>query len=200
LPASKVAPPREGGITPLPSPIPIVSRDSRTGRPRVRWSYRSNASVLPNWSRAKVHIWPQQEDQCPVSQRPSRQSELLIPLDRSAREPLHVQMEMAIREAVRSQRVAAGARLPSSRTLAADLGVSRGVVVEAYDQLIAEGYLQVCVTWCSAGARSPRSLATATSTSSPRSRSTPWPTSRQASLQKLRRPLSLTCRTSPALG
>src|SRR6185312_9333290 len=34
-----------------------------------------------------------------------------------------------------------GTALPSTRGLAADLGVSRGVVVEAYEQLVAEGYL-----------------------------------------------------------
>ena len=36
---------------------------------------------------------------------------------------------------------AAGSSLPPTRALAADLGVSRGVVVEAYQQLVAEGYL-----------------------------------------------------------
>ncbi len=42
---------------------------------------------------------------------------------------------------MRSGRLAAGTRLPSSRALAAELGISRGVVLEAYTQLIAEGYL-----------------------------------------------------------
>ncbi|ADD40792.1 PLP-dependent aminotransferase family protein [Stackebrandtia nassauensis] len=46
-----------------------------------------------------------------------------------------------LRAAIRSGRLAAGTRLPSSRELAADLSVSRGVVVEAYEQLIAEGFL-----------------------------------------------------------
>lgn len=45
-----------------------------------------------------------------------------------------------LREAVRDGRLAAGARLPASRALASDLGVSRGVVVEAYEQLVAEGF------------------------------------------------------------
>jgi GntR family transcriptional regulator / MocR family aminotransferase len=48
----------------------------------------------------------------------------------------------ALRHAVRGGRLPAGTRLPASRTLAADLGVSRGVVVRAYEQLVAEGYLQ----------------------------------------------------------
>ena len=55
--------------------------------------------------------------------------------------PLHEQLERSIREGVRAGRLAAGARLPSSRGLAAELGISRGVVSEAYGQLAAEGYL-----------------------------------------------------------
>ncbi|ROR45422.1 PLP-dependent aminotransferase family protein [Kitasatospora cineracea] len=47
----------------------------------------------------------------------------------------------SLRAAVREGRLAGGARLPASRVLAAELGVSRGVVVEAYEQLAAEGYL-----------------------------------------------------------
>ncbi len=47
-----------------------------------------------------------------------------------------------LREAVRGGALASGVRLPSSRALACDLGVSRGTVVSAYEQLIAEGYLE----------------------------------------------------------
>jgi GntR family transcriptional regulator/MocR family aminotransferase len=68
--------------------------------------------------------------------------ELLVALRREAG-PLHAQLEAQLRGAVRSGRLAAGERLPSSRALAAQLGVSRGVVVEAYGQLAAEGYLAV---------------------------------------------------------
>ncbi|HEX8804385.1 MAG TPA: PLP-dependent aminotransferase family protein, partial [Acidimicrobiales bacterium] len=50
-------------------------------------------------------------------------------------------IERRVREAVRSGRLRPGARLPSTRVLAADLGVSRSVVVQAYEQLAAEGYL-----------------------------------------------------------
>jgi GntR family transcriptional regulator/MocR family aminotransferase len=56
--------------------------------------------------------------------------------------PLHAQIERTLRDAIRDGRLEAGARLPSSRGLAADLGVSRGVVTSAYDQLVAEGYLE----------------------------------------------------------
>jgi GntR family transcriptional regulator / MocR family aminotransferase len=66
---------------------------------------------------------------------------LLVELDREGEMPLHEQIERSIREGIRDGRLEAGARLPSSRVLAAELGVSRGVVTEAYGQLAAEGYL-----------------------------------------------------------
>ncbi|MFJ7075988.1 PLP-dependent aminotransferase family protein [Streptomyces sp. NPDC098781] len=47
----------------------------------------------------------------------------------------------ALREAVRSGRLAPGTRLPSSRSLAADLGIARNTVGEAYAELVAEGWL-----------------------------------------------------------
>jgi GntR family transcriptional regulator/MocR family aminotransferase len=67
--------------------------------------------------------------------------ELLIELDRSRPRGLRAQVEDELRDAIRSGRLAPGTSLPSSRALAADLGVTRGVVVAAYDQLTAEGYL-----------------------------------------------------------
>lgn len=66
---------------------------------------------------------------------------LLIELERDAEAPLHEQVERSIRENIQSGRLAAGARLPSSRALASELAISRGVVTEAYSQLVAEGYL-----------------------------------------------------------
>ena len=68
-------------------------------------------------------------------------TDLLVTIDRGARVPLHRQIETSIREAIQSGRLRIGTSLPASRTIAADLGVSRGVVVEAYQQLVAEGYL-----------------------------------------------------------
>ncbi|MFI6933552.1 PLP-dependent aminotransferase family protein [Streptomyces sp. NPDC050287] len=50
-------------------------------------------------------------------------------------------LERALRDAVRDGRLAPGARLPATRRLAEELGVSRGTVKAAYDQLVAEGYL-----------------------------------------------------------
>jgi GntR family transcriptional regulator/MocR family aminotransferase len=54
---------------------------------------------------------------------------------------LRAGLEYALREAVRGGQLSPGTPLPSSRTLARDLQVSRGTVTQAYDQLVAEGYL-----------------------------------------------------------
>lgn len=73
--------------------------------------------------------------------RPSRNSpDLLVVLDATSARPLREQLAEALKGAVRTGRLAAGTRLPSTRALAEDLGVSRGVVVDAYAQLVAEGY------------------------------------------------------------
>ncbi|WP_445399458.1 MocR-like pyridoxine biosynthesis transcription factor PdxR [Streptomyces sp. LE64] len=68
-------------------------------------------------------------------------------------------LQSALRAAARSGRLAPGTRLPSSRDLAADLGVSRGLVTEAYEQLTAEGYLRSdrgAGTWVGDAARAAR--------------------------------------------
>ena len=65
--------------------------------------------------------------------------ELLLVLDRSR--PLRVQLENGLRDAIRTGRLPAGERIPSSRELATSLRVSRGLVQECFAQLTAEGYL-----------------------------------------------------------
>src|SRR5437879_5615236 len=67
--------------------------------------------------------------------------ELLLRLDRGSGQPLRTQLEAGLREAIRSGRLQGGERLPSSRELARELGVSRGLVQECYGQLLSEGYL-----------------------------------------------------------
>ena len=62
-------------------------------------------------------------------------------VDPASDAPLFRQVYLQVREAVLARTLAPGARLPSSRGLAARLGVSRTSVVSAYDQLIAEGWL-----------------------------------------------------------
>ncbi len=73
--------------------------------------------------------------------RTSSDLELLLHLDRASPEPLHRQLGGGLRHAIRDGGLEAGTAVPSSRGLAAQLGVARGVVVEAYEQLVAEGYL-----------------------------------------------------------
>jgi GntR family transcriptional regulator/MocR family aminotransferase len=77
----------------------------------------------------------------PGADPPPTASELLVELDRASREPLRRQLETKLRAAIEDGTLRDGTRLPSSRTLAGQLGVSRGVVVEAYEQLVAQGFL-----------------------------------------------------------
>lgn len=72
--------------------------------------------------------------------------EAITPGARGARELLLT----ALRDAVRSGRLAPGTMLPPSRTLAADLGLARNTIAEAYAELVAEGWLasrQGAGTW-----------------------------------------------------
>ena len=66
---------------------------------------------------------------------------MLVQLRRDSDVALHRQIEASIREGIRAGRLPRGTPLPPTRVLAGELGVSRGVVVEAYQQLVAEGYL-----------------------------------------------------------
>lgn len=68
-------------------------------------------------------------------------SELPITVDRSADSPLPAQIAASLREAINQHTLRPGEAVPASRELAHRLGVARGVVVTAYEQLIAEGYL-----------------------------------------------------------
>src|SRR3954447_25654348 len=65
-----------------------------------------------------------------------------IALDRDADRPLAVQLADALRSATAGGAWRAGERLPSTRGLAAALGVSRTVTAAAYDQLLGEGWAE----------------------------------------------------------
>lgn len=62
--------------------------------------------------------------------------------EKSSDAPFYRQIYESVRDAILSGRLTSGTRLPSSRALAAQLGVSRITVVNAFDQLLAEGYLE----------------------------------------------------------
>ena len=64
-----------------------------------------------------------------------------ISLDRVGKSPLATQIYGAIRDAIETGRLGSGARLPSWRDLAAQLGVSRGTVRVAYERLINEQFV-----------------------------------------------------------
>ena len=67
---------------------------------------------------------------------------ILIALDPKASESLSRQIYRALRDGILAGRLVGGLRLPSTRALATDLGVSRNTVVTAFDQLLAEGYVE----------------------------------------------------------
>jgi GntR family transcriptional regulator/MocR family aminotransferase len=90
------------------------------------------------WANPEGHrLWRQN-----VARVSSGAVPLLITLDRKSEVPLIRQVYVAIREAIVSGALRAGAQVPSTRTLARELGVSRTTVVVAYDHLIAEGYIE----------------------------------------------------------
>jgi GntR family transcriptional regulator / MocR family aminotransferase len=63
-------------------------------------------------------------------------------LERDHHEPMHRQIYAALRKYILDGRLAANANLPGSRLLAGHLGVGRNTVLSAYDQLLAEGYVE----------------------------------------------------------
>jgi len=62
-------------------------------------------------------------------------------LDRTAGEPVYRQVLGLMQQAILTGQLLPGAKLPSSRTLAGDLGIARNTVLHVYDQLTAEGYV-----------------------------------------------------------
>src|SRR3954471_14603055 len=71
----------------------------------------------------------------------SRPVDLLLAVSREAPGTLGAQIEDQLRRAIREGALRPGARVPSTRDLARQLGVSRRIAVDAYSQLAAEGYL-----------------------------------------------------------
>jgi len=71
----------------------------------------------------------------------SQPIELLLSVSRDGDRTLGAQIEDQLRRAIRAGALKSGARVPSTRDLARQLGVSRRVAVDAYAQLAAEGYL-----------------------------------------------------------
>ncbi len=91
------------------------------------------------WSACEDHIAPSTSDH--FAPRAYGVLVLDLQLDMESGTGRRSALESALRTAIRTGRLAGGAAIPSSRSLAVDLGLSRSTVVAAYEQLSAEGYL-----------------------------------------------------------
>jgi GntR family transcriptional regulator/MocR family aminotransferase len=72
-----------------------------------------------------------------------RPVDILVSIDRESARTFGRQIEDQLRQAIRDDTLRPGARLPSTRDLARELGISRPIVVDAYAQLAGEGYLEL---------------------------------------------------------
>jgi GntR family transcriptional regulator/MocR family aminotransferase len=70
---------------------------------------------------------------------------LSIAIDPQSARPIGTQLYMSLRDLMLSGAIAAGTRLPASRTLAAELGLSRTTVIDAFERLLAEGLVEARV-------------------------------------------------------
>src|SRR5690242_1172644 len=80
-----------------------------------------------------------------MSKKPTAAWPYLLPLDTKGEEPLYLQLYHALREAILGGQLSAGTLLPPTRVLATELAVSRTTIVTAFEQLLAEGYLEARV-------------------------------------------------------
>src|SRR5215831_13525423 len=77
-----------------------------------------------------------------MAKRSTSLPNIVIDLDGSSADPLYCQLYNEIRAAILAGELVPGSRLPSTRELATELGLSRTTVLNAFDQLIAEGYVE----------------------------------------------------------
>jgi len=91
--------------------------------------------VRHNWTHEKIQFVRTEGDQL------GKPLELLLSVTREGPGTLGAQIEAQLRRAIRDGELHGGARMPSTRDLARQLGVSRRIAVDAYAQLAAEGYL-----------------------------------------------------------
>src|SRR6266700_339329 len=77
-----------------------------------------------------------------MTRRPFALPSLILPLDAADARPLYRQLYDEVRRAILAGRLRAGTRLPSTRALAKQLRLSRSTVLNAFELLLTEGYLQ----------------------------------------------------------
>ena len=97
--------------------------------------------VRDDWFHEKIQFVTATRDQLETAEESSAPFELLLAVSRDAPGTLGAQIEAQLRRAIRGGELHGGARIPSTRDLARQLGVSRRIAVDAYAQLAAEGYL-----------------------------------------------------------
>src|ERR1700691_1761077 len=78
----------------------------------------------------------------PMKKKPHGAAAPLIAVDRRGEKPLHRQIYDAFRAMILERRLQPGQQIPSTRALADELGISRIPVLDAYSQLLAEGYIE----------------------------------------------------------
>jgi GntR family transcriptional regulator/MocR family aminotransferase len=109
----------------------------------------------------------------------------LIAVDRRDRKPLHLQIYEAYRRAILRRNLSAGQQVPSSRQLALELRVSRIPVLNAYAQLLAEGYFEARTgagTFVSSSLAERRKVSRSRTSPLPRTNSSPRPVSSQSNV------------------
>src|SRR5580692_641391 len=77
-----------------------------------------------------------------MRKKPHGSAAPLIAVDRRGEKPLHRQIYDAFRAMILERRLQSGQQIPSTRALADELGISRIPVLDAYSQLLAEGYIE----------------------------------------------------------
>src|SRR6185312_7486200 len=146
-----------GDIWPHPSaPLSVVTRTNPTKRSAnvsirailIGWLPSIRRSSRSQWSRIKVHfehsVIPFRDARGASSMVKRAGGALLlsVAIDHASPRPVTTQLYLALREMMLAGGIAAGERLPATRTLARELGLSRTPVIEAFDRLTAEGLIE----------------------------------------------------------
>jgi hypothetical protein len=80
-----------------------------------------------------------------MSKRGSTGTVTIFSLDYDSSFPIYKQISRELKVAIISGRLGSGTRLPATRVLASELGVSRNTIMSVFDELIAEGYISTTV-------------------------------------------------------
>ena len=124
-------------VDPARRQTPMRLADGREDR--LLWTHEKLHFSRKRW----VHLIPGQGSHQRVNGSPS----MRWPSMKRARNPLYRQLEVQLRSAILEGRLQLGERLPSTRRLADELGVARNTTVNAYKQLIVEGYVVTARGW-----------------------------------------------------